>query len=142
MRHAILVGALITAVGLTLRAQPVPRAAAAVTFTKDVAPILHAKCITCHRPGEVAPMALRTFDEVRPWARSIKQKVVAREMPPWFADPAHGTFANDARLSQSQIDTIVKWVDDGAARGNPVDEPKLPSFTEGWQLGEPDYRRC
>ena len=115
MRYATLVGALILAVGLTVRAQPgapatrtlrggvepAPRAAAAVTFTKDVAPILHAKCITCHRPGEVAPMALRTYDEVRPWARAIKQKVVAREMPPWFADPAHGTFANDARLSQT-----------------------------------------
>lgn len=139
MRYATLVGALILAVGLTVRAQPAPRAAAAVTFTRDVAPILHAKCITCHRPGEVAPMPLRSFDEVRPWARAIKQKVVAREMPPWFADPAHGTFANDPRLSQQQIDTIVRWADTGAVRGRPADEPRLPAFTEGWQLGEPDY---
>lgn len=84
-------------------------------------------------------MALRTFDEVRPWARSIKQKVASRAMPPWFADPAHGTFANDPRLSQAQIDTIVRWVDAGAPRGNPAAEPKLPAFTDGWQLGEPDY---
>ena len=84
-------------------------------------------------------MALRTFDEVRPWARSIKQKVQSRQMPPWFADPAHGTFKNDARLTEKQIDTIVKWVDAGAPRGNPADEPKLPALTEGWQLGEPDY---
>ena len=138
MRRLLLVGALIAAVGLTLRAQPAPRAVP-VTFSKDVAPILHAKCITCHRPGEVAPMALRTFDEVRPWARSIKQKVASRAMPPWFADPAHGTFANDPRLSQAQIDTIVRWVDAGAPRGNPAAEPKLPAFTDGWQLGEPDY---
>ena len=128
----------VAAVGLTLQAQSKPPAAT-VTFTRDIAPILHAKCITCHRPGEVAPMALRTFDEVRPWARAIKQKVTAREMPPWFADPAHGTFANDARLSQQQIDTIVRWVDTGTARGNPADEPRLPSFTDGWQLGEPDF---
>ena len=60
-------------------------------------------------------------------------------MPPWFADPAHGTFKNDARLTDTQIDTIVKWVDAGAPRGNPADEPKLPALTEGWQLGEPDY---
>ena len=60
-------------------------------------------------------------------------------MPPWFADPAHGTFKNDARLSDQQIDTIVKWVDAGAPRGNPADEPKPPALTEGWQLGEPDF---
>jgi hypothetical protein len=84
-------------------------------------------------------MALRTFDEVRPWARSIKQKVSTRLMPPWFADPAHGTFSNDARLSQKEIDTIVSWVDAGAPRGNPAEEPKPPVLTEGWQLGEPDY---
>src|SRR5215210_1384988 len=107
MRNLILAGLLVSAAGLTLRAQPASQAAPAVTFTKDIAPILHARCITCHRPGEVAPMALRTYDEVRPWARAIKQKVMAREMPPWFADPAHGSFANDARLSQQQIDTIV-----------------------------------
>jgi hypothetical protein len=139
MRHLILSGVLLAAAGLSLQAQPAPKAAAAVTFARDVAPILHAKCITCHRPGEVAPMPLRTFDEVRPWARSIKQKVMAREMPPWFADPAHGTFANDARLSQREIDTIARWADTGAARGNPADEPKAPALTEGWQLGEPDY---
>ena len=78
MRHLILAGLLVSAAGLTLRAQPASKAAPAVTFAKDVAPILHAKCISCHRPGEVAPMALRTYDEVRPWARAIKQKVVAR----------------------------------------------------------------
>lgn len=138
MRRVLLVGVLITAVGFTLRAQS-PKPAAPVSYAKDVAPILHARCITCHRPGEVAPMSLRTFDEVRPWARAIKQKVMAREMPPWFADAAPGVFSNDSRLTPQQIDTITRWVDGGAARGNPADEPKLPALTEGWQLGEPDY---
>jgi hypothetical protein len=132
------IGGLLAAITLSVQAQPRP-AARAVTFSKDVAPILHARCITCHRPGEVAPMSLRTYDEVRPWARSIKQKVMAREMPPWFADAPHGTFSNDPRLTQEQIDTIAQWVDAGAPRGNQRDEPKLPALTEGWQLGEPDH---
>jgi hypothetical protein len=144
VRQLIFVGGVVVMVGIGLQAQaprstPLPRPPAGATFAKDVAPVLHKNCISCHRPGEVAPMALRTYDEVRPWARSIKQKVTSREMPPWFADPAHGTFANDARLSQLEIDTIARWVDAGAPRGNPADEPKLPVLTEGWQLGEPDY---
>jgi mono/diheme cytochrome c family protein len=144
VRHLIFVGVFVAAVGVAGQAQaprPASRAAAAatVTFAKDVAPILYSNCISCHRPGEVAPMSLRTYDEVRPWARSIKQKVQSRQMPPWFADPAHGSFKNDARLTDTQIDTIVKWVDAGAPRGNAADEPKPPALTEGWQLGEPDY---
>jgi hypothetical protein len=138
VRRLILVGALVTAVGFSLEAQS-PKPAATVTFAKDVAPILHAKCINCHRPGEVAPMSLRTFDEVRPWARSIKQKVTAREMPPWFADAPADVFLNDPRLTTQQVDTIARWVDGGAVRGNPADEPKLPALADGWQLGEPDY---
>ena len=105
MRHLILVGGIVAVVGLVGQAQaprPASRASAPVTFAKDVAPILYSNCISCHRPGEVAPMSLRTYDEVRPWARAIKQKVSSRQMPPWFADPAHGTFKNDARLSDSR----------------------------------------
>ena len=143
MRQFLFVGVLVAVLGWGLYAQAprpaAPRVATPVTFAKDVAPILYANCVSCHRPGEVAPMALRSFDEVRPWARSIKEKVSSRLMPPWFADPAHGTFKNDARLTQAQIDTIVKWVDAGAPRGNPADEPRPPTFTEGWQLGEPDH---
>jgi mono/diheme cytochrome c family protein len=108
------------------------------TFTRDVAPILHARCITCHRAGEVAPMALRTYEEARPWARSIKNKVVSRQMPPWMAEPGVGVFANDPRLTDAEIATIAQWVDEGAVQGDPKDMPKLPEFTEGWQLGEPD----
>src|SRR5580765_2696372 len=91
--------------------RPVATAAPSVTFAKDVAPILHAKCVGCHRAGEVAPMSLITYQEARPYARAIKDKVVSRTMPPWFADPQFGSFANDARLSVKEIDTIAKWVD-------------------------------
>jgi hypothetical protein len=133
------IGGLLAAVTLSVQAQsPAARPARAVTFT-DVAPILHARCIGCHRPGEVAPMALRTYDEARPWAKAIKQKVVAKEMPPWFADAPPGTFSNDPRLTPQQIETITRWVDAGAPRGNPRDEPKVPALPDGWQLGEPDY---
>ena len=108
------------------------------TYTKDIAPILYENCLTCHRAGEAAPMSLRTYDETRPWAKSIKEKVTKREMPPWFADPAHGTFANDPTLTDDEIALIAKWVDSGAPRGNPRDMPEVPTFIEGWQNGEPD----
>ncbi len=113
-------------------------AAADVTFTRDVAPILHAKCVSCHRPGEAAPMALRTFAEARPFARAIKERVVARKMPPWPADRAIGAFVNDPSLTDREIATIAEWVDSGAAQGDPAHMPPVPQFTEGWQLGEPD----
>ncbi len=109
------------------------------TFTRDVAPIFHANCLECHRPGEAAPMSLRTYEEARPWAKSIKEKVTSRVMPPWFADPNHGKFRNDPRLTDDQIATIASWVDAGAPRGNPADMPEVPEFTEGWRLGEPDF---
>src|SRR5580765_8989109 len=80
-----------------------------VTFTKDVAPILYKSCVECHRPTMFAPMSLMTFDDARPWARAIKQRVTARTMPPWGADPAHGTFKNDPRLSEAEVETIAKW---------------------------------
>lgn len=109
------------------------------TFSRDVAPILYANCLTCHRAGEAAPMSLRTYDEARPWAKAIKEMVSLRKMPPWFADPNHGTFKNDARLTDAEIQTIVRWVDAGAPKGNPSDMPEAPVFTEGWRLGEPDF---
>jgi len=110
----------------------------APTFTRDVAPIMFTKCASCHRPGEVAPMALLSYADARPWASAIKQKVSTRAMPPWHADPAHGSFRNDLRLSDREIDTIVKWVDGGAREGDPSALPALPKFPEGWQIGKPD----
>ncbi|MFP6581513.1 MAG: thiol-disulfide isomerase [Candidatus Hydrogenedentota bacterium] len=109
------------------------------TFNKDVAPIFHAKCAECHRPGEIAPMSLLTYDEARPWAKSIAKNVAAGEMPPWKVNPNHGTFSNDISLSESEIATIVNWVDAGAPKGKASDMPKMPEYTEGWRLGEPDY---
>lgn len=109
------------------------------TFAKEVAPIFYAKCAECHRPGEIAPMSLLTYEEARPWAKSIAKKVAAREMPPWKLNPSHGKFSNDISLTQSEIDTIVGWVNAGAPRGNPSDLPPTPNFTTGWRHGEPDY---
>ncbi len=112
--------------------------AATVTYAKDVAPIIQKNCVVCHRPGEVAPMSFTNYKEVRPWAKAIREKVVTRAMPPWFADPAHGDFSNDPRLSQKEIDAIVAWVEGGAKEGDLKDLPPAPKFTEGWQIGKPD----
>ncbi|MBL8190539.1 MAG: thiol-disulfide isomerase [Acidobacteria bacterium] len=118
--------------------EAVPSASAA-TFSKDVAPILFDKCAVCHHPGEAAPMSLMNYKEVRPWAKSIREKVVSREMPPWYADPNHGEFRNDTRLTQTQIDTITNWVAGGAKEGDAKDLPKAPVFSNtGWKFGQPD----
>src|SRR5678816_3371195 len=92
-----------------------------VTFTKDVAPILQAKCQECHRAGSMAPMSLVTWEEARPWAKSIRQRVVTRQMPPWHIDMTVGVhkFKNDMSLSDDQINTIARWVDLGAPQGDP-----------------------
>ena len=109
-----------------------------LTFSKDVAPIFYKNCASCHRTGEIAPMSLISYKEVRPWAKAIREKVITRDMPPWHADPQHGAWANDRRMSQKEIDTIVAWVDGGAKEGNPKDLPPAPKFASGWQIGEPD----
>src|SRR5580700_158592 len=95
------------------------------TFAKDVAPILQAKCQNCHREGSMAPMSLVSYEETRPWAKSIKQRVVSRQMPPWHIDKTVGVthFANDRSLNDVQVATIVRWVDAGAPMGNPKDMP-------------------
>lgn len=109
-----------------------------VTFAKDVAPIVFENCAYCHRPGEVAPFSLLTYKDARPWARSIKQKVLNGQMPPWKADPHYGEFQNTKILSKQDIDTLVAWVDGGAKEGNPAEMPVAPRFAEGWQIGTPD----
>lgn len=108
------------------------------TFTRDVAPILFNRCVDCHRPGEIAPMSLLSYQEVRPWAKSIRQRVVERSMPPWSADPHVGKFSNNPSLSQKEIDAIVSWVDAGAPKGDDKDMPPTPKFVEGWTIGRPD----
>jgi hypothetical protein len=116
-----------------------PALAGAPTFSKDVAPILYKNCVECHRAGAMAPMPLVTYEDARPWARAIKQKVASRQMPPWGADPTVGTYANDVSLKQADIDTIVAWVDNGAPEGSRADLPAAPHFADGWSIGKPDY---
>ena len=108
-----------------------------VTFSKDVLPILQKNCQGCHRPGEVAPMSLISYNEARPWAKAIKNAVVSRKMPPWFADLQYGHFANDRRLTGAEINTLVAWADNGAIEGNPKDAPAPLTFQDGWNI-KPD----
>ncbi len=118
------------------------RAQAPATFTKDIAPILQQNCQSCHRPGQIGPMSLLTYQEARPWARSIKQQVVERNMPPWFIDRHIGIqkFKNDISLTEAQIATISRWVDAGAPEGDPKDAPKARVFDDSdrWHIGKPD----
>jgi len=108
------------------------------TFTHDVAPILYANCVTCHRAGEIAPMSLITYQETRPWARGIANKVRDGVMPPWHADAPPGTFSNERRLSAAEKDLLERWAAAGAPEGDPKDLPAPPAFTDGWRLGKPD----
>ncbi len=110
----------------------------AVTFSKDVAPILQNRCQGCHRFGESAPMPLVTYQQARPWAKAMREAVLTRRMPPWFADPHYGKFANDRSLSQREIDTLVAWADSGAPEGNRRDLPPARQFVEGWNIGAPE----
>jgi hypothetical protein len=107
------------------------------TFNKDVVPILQNNCQECHRPGEIAPMSLLTYTDARPWAKAIRNAVLSQKMPPWFADPRIGHFANDRRLSEAQIKTLVAWVDAGAPEGHAKDRPAPRTFQQGWNL-KPD----
>lgn len=112
--------------------EPVP------TFTKDVAPVLYKNCVSCHRAGEIAPMPLLTYDETRPWAKSIREKVSTGDMPPWHADAPHGAFSNDRRLSDKDRETLIRWASNGAPKGDPKDLPPAPKFSDGWEIGNPD----
>src|SRR5215813_7030916 len=107
-----------------------------VTFYRDIAPILYRHCVGCHRPGDIAPMSLGTYEEVREYAALIREKVIAREMPPWHADPRFGQFANDRRLTQQEINKISGWVDQGARQGDPIQLPAV--LNEKEKISEPD----
>ncbi|MBM3770503.1 MAG: cytochrome c [Acidimicrobiia bacterium] len=112
------------------------------TFSTDVAPILQRSCMSCHRQGSIGPMALTSYEEARPWARAVRQKVMAREMPPWYIDRRVGItrFKDDPSLTDEEIDTIVRWVDGGVPRGNPADMKPNPNFADQglWHIGKPD----
>jgi hypothetical protein len=113
-------------------------AATVPTFSKDVAPILYKHCVSCHRPGEAAPMSLLTFERARPYARAIASAVANRTMPPWQADAPAGTFHNERILSDRERETLTAWAAGGAVNGDPKDLPAQPTFTDGWALGKPD----
>ena len=137
-RSLLLVGCAVAVAAVAIPRATAPLSAApaveAPTFNRDVAPILFEKCATCHRAGANGPMALTSFKEVRPWARSIKVRVSKREMPPWSADQRWGHFQNDISLSQPQIDTIVAWVDGGLREGD-GSAPPVPTVDHaGWRL--------
>ena len=129
--------ALLGVVSVSPRAQA-PASASAPTFTHDIAPILYTNCVECHRAGEIAPMSLITYAEVRPWAKGIVRQVSDGVMPPWHADAPHGTFRNERGLTAAQKDLIERWAAADAPEGNPADLPPVPTFTSGWGIGQPD----
>ena len=137
---SLVVGGLVTATGQASAGQDT---AVDTTFTRDVLPIMQRACQQCHRSGSVAPMSLLTYEEVRPWARAIRDKTAQREMPPWFVERNVGvrSFKEDVSLSDEEIATIGRWVDAGAPRGNPADAPppvQLASLDE-WRIGTPEW---
>jgi hypothetical protein len=119
---------------MPLAASAATPAPAGVTFYRDVLPILQKRCQTCHRPGEAGRGSFLSYDTTRPWAQAIKAKVLARQMPPWFANPEFGHFLNDRRLADREIETLVSWVDAGAPEGDAKDRPARVKWNTGWNL--------
>jgi mono/diheme cytochrome c family protein len=112
--------------------------AAEVTYTRDVAPIFYQHCTACHHPNDIAPMSLMAYQSTRPWAQAIREAVLLKKMPPWFADRSVGHFANDPSLTDAERQTIVAWVDNGSKEGDPKDLPPAPVYADGWRIGKPD----
>ena len=139
-KRSIGTSALVLGLALTLPGAAFAQQAKRVTFTKDVSPILQAKCQSCHEPGSIGPMSLVTYQDARPWARSIKQRVEARQMPPWHIDRSVGVthFKNDMSLTDAQVATVVAWVDGGALEGDPADFKAMPVTKELFWMGERD----
>ena len=115
-----------------------PAAAQPVTFYRDVLPILQNRCQECHRQGQMAPIAFTTFEQTRRWAQAIRQAVLTRKMPPWFADPCCGKFSNDRSLTAAERDTLSRWAETGAAKGREADAPAPRNWTPGWNISTPD----
>jgi hypothetical protein len=122
---------------LPSRGAPVPPPNSKPTFYKDILPILQERCQTCHRSGGIAPMPLVTYQNARNSGAAIRQAVVSRQMPPWFADPRYGKFSNDPSLTPQQIETISRWVDGGAPEGSPQDAPPLKQWDASWNIPAP-----
>ncbi len=109
-----------------------------VTYSNQISRVFQRNCVSCHRPGEIGPFSLLDYDSSKGWARMVREVVNEKRMPPWFADPHHGTFANDRRLSKVELALINKWVENGAPEGDPADLPQPVKFIEGWGIGKPD----
>ncbi len=136
-RLVFVLGAVASCVLFLGAGQENPSSPKKVTYNRDVAPILYKNCVVCHRPNDIAPMSLMTYKDTRPWARSIREAVVQRKMPPWHADPKVGDFLNDPRLTDSEIATIDAWVRIGTPEGDAKDLPPPPVFAQGWHI-KPD----
>jgi hypothetical protein len=130
------VAVLFILIALTLAAGA--QAQPAVTFYRDVLPVLENRCQECHRAGEMAPQSFTTYEGTRPWAKAIREAVLMRKMPPWFADPCCGKFANDRSLTPAERDTLVGWADTGAEKGREADAPPPKHWTDGWNIPKPD----
>src|SRR5690606_1672814 len=115
-----------------------PQADSKVTYSNQISRLLNKHCVECHRPGEIGPFTLTSYDEVVGWAEMIDEVVQEQRMPPWHANPKHGKFANDARLSDEEKQLIRDWVAAGAPEGDRSELPEPPQFVEGWRIGQPD----
>lgn len=140
MRHTLLVcAAALTLCAAITEGQSSKKPAEAIpTFTKDVAPILYKNCTSCHRPGDIAPMSLLTYEDARPYAKAIHDEISEGHMPPWHADAPAGTFVNERRLTEAEKETLLTWATNGAPQGDPKDLPPAPRYVDGWSLGKPD----
>jgi len=109
-----------------------------VTYAKDVSRLMQKHCQECHRPNQIGPFSLLTYDDVVAWSSMVREVVEEKRMPPWHADPKHGKFANDRSLNKTEIETLTKWIDGGMPKGDDKDMPKAKEFVEGWRIGKPD----
>src|SRR5438132_200152 len=124
---AVFAAGVLLALTQTSRSAPAAlQTSVAPTFSRDIAPILYRNCVSCHRPGEIAPMSLLTWEQARPYARAIRERIQLGSMPPWHAEASAGTFTNERRLSDMEKEILVRWVNDGAPQGDPKDLPPLP----------------
>ena len=138
--RALIASALVFAsAALTACGSPAPsRRTSALTYNKDIAPLLWERCGTCHRPGQLAPFSLLEYADVKSHARQVATATTRHIMPPWLPEPGYGTFANDRRLRPEEIDRIQQWVNQGAPEGDAADRRTQPAWVDGWQLGQPD----
>ena len=124
--------------GCIIARKPLARADVSITFARDVSRILRDHCQECHRPGQIGPMPLLTYDDASSWAEMIREVVREQRMPPWHADPRHGQFRNKRSLTKEDQDTLIAWIDQGCAKGNDSDLPEPRKYPEGWFIGTPD----